>query len=323
MAAKTPVTTGKDGQAQQSKATAARKKPATPRATIKPKTPQLAAPAEPVVPAAPLSPEDELIAVMDPRHVEFVEHYLVDHNATKAYLAAFNPELAENVARSAASRLLTTVNVKKLLCVRVKALFERTEDLQDRMLAQQFAIAFADPNELVEHRREACRYCYGEGHRYQRKTSEQDKRKQDWAKAVDEAIEEGEPPPEWDEEGGIGYDPRKRPHEDCPECFGDGDPRIVMKDTRDLSPGARALYAGAEYTKEGPKINPHSQEKARDVLLKILKLFDDKAEIIVGVIPQEKLDDMYARAMANAEAGRARTQGRSRLPSATNGEIAS
>lgn len=224
--------------------------------------------------------------------------------------------MRENVAGSAASRLLGTVNVQKLLSARVKAMFDRSEDLQDRMLAQQFALAFADPNELVEHRREPCRYCHGTGHLYQFKPSEYAEHEDKWQQVVRDAVAADKEPPEFEPKGGVGYDPRKPPHDDCPECYGEGVPRIVMKDTRNLSPGAKALYASAKYGKDGLEILTHSQEKAREVLLKILKLYDDKTELVLGVVPQERLDAMYADAMAEALKGRERTQGRTRSAAA-------
>lgn len=298
------------------KPAAAKKAGTKPKAGTAPKaTTKRKAPAKTVEPkSAPepieLTPEEQLIASMDPRHVEFVEQYILNLNGTRAYKAAFAEDMSDSVAGACASRLLGTAKVQKLLACRVKAMFERTEGLQDRMLAQQFALAFADPNELVEHRRECCRYCYGINHEYQLKPSEQDQRRIEWQKEVREALAAKEEPPEWDELGGVGFDPRKEPVESCPECYGEGVPRIVMKDTRDLSPAAKALYAGAKWGKDGMEMLMHSQEKARDVLLKILKLYDDKAEVILGVVPQEKLDDLYAEALANAMAGRERTLGR-------------
>lgn len=312
MAAKKPATKGPDAQAAKPKPRAARKA-AAPKPKTKVKPPVTAAP-EPA--PVELSPLDQLLAQMDPRHVEFVEHYLAELNATKAYKKAFDPLMRENVAGSAASRLLGTVNVRKLLSARVKAMFDRSEDLQDRMLAQQFALAFADPNELVEHRREPCRYCHGAGHLYQFKPSEYAEHQDRWEQAVIDAVAAKRDVPEFDPKGGVGYDPRKPPHDDCPECYGEGVPRIVMKDTRNLSPGALALYASAKYGKDGLEIQTHSQEKAREVLLKILKLYDDKAELVLGVVPQEKLDAMYADAMAEALKGRERTQGRTRSSAA-------
>lgn len=278
-----------------------------------------AAPApEPVVaeqPAAPLSPEDELLASMDPRHVEFVEHYLIELNGGKAYKIAFDPNMRDSVARACASRLLTTANVRRLMSVRVKSMFERTEGLQDQMLEQLFAIAFCDPNELSELRREACRYCHGEDHEYQYKPSEWRRIDEQWRKDVKEALEANLDPPEPPHpRGGVGFDPRLAPHEDCPECYGEGIEREVFKDTRHLPAAARALYAGVKRTKDGLEVMVHSQEKAREALHKYLKLYDDRAEVILGVIPTEKLDDLYARAMESARKGREATKGRQGKP---------
>lgn len=313
MAAKTPAkpatkASTKAKTATALKATAPRGK-TSPRKSAKPKQ---AKPEPPVIePSKPeLSPEDELLASMDPRHVLFVEHYLIELNATRAYKAAFDPAMRENVAGACASRLLGTANVRKLLACRVKAMFDRSESLQDRMLAQQFAVAFADPNELVEHRREACRFCHGLDHKYQFTPRGLEDQMVKWKQEVREALNAKEDPPEWDELGGTGFDPRREPHEDCPECFGEGVARVVMKDTRDLSPAAKALYASAKHGKDGIEIVMHSQEKARDVLLKILKLYDDKAEVILGVVPQEKLDELYASAFEQAMKGREKVQGR-------------
>jgi phage terminase small subunit len=309
MAAKKPATKGPDAQAAKPKPRAARK--AAPKKPVKP--PVTAAP-EPA--PVELSPLDQLLAQMDPRHVEFVEHYLVELNATKAYKKAFDPLMRENVAGSAASRLLGTVNVQKLLSARVKAMFDRTECLQDRLLEQLFSVAFVDANEISELRREACRYCHGDGHLYQFKPSEYDKYEREWQQAVRDAVAAKQDEPEFDPKGGIGYDPRKAPHEDCPECFGEGVEREVFKDTRHLSAAAKAMYGGVKRTKDGLEIIQHSQEKAREILLKILKMYDDKAELVLGVVPQEKLDAMYAAAMEEAQKGRQRTQGRTRTPSA-------
>lgn len=310
MAANTPAKPVKAGKGTTKAKPATAPKPKPKQAARK--NPEPKAQPIPQVAAQPeLSVEDQLIAEMDPCHVSFVEHYLADLNGTQAYkLAVDTPGMSDSVAASAASRLLRTVKVQKLLATRVKAMFDRTEGLQDRMLAQQFALAFADPNELVEHRRDACRHCHGINHKYQFTPVGLEKRQEEWERAVREAVAQEQEPPAWDELGGIGFDPRKEPHADCPECFGEGVPRVVMKDTRNLSPAAKALYAGAKHGKDGIEILTHSQEKARDVLLKILKLYDDKAEVILGVVPTERLDELYAAAMENAIRGREKTKGR-------------
>ncbi|MFD2298472.1 hypothetical protein ACFSPA_06785 [Paracidovorax citrulli] len=39
----------------------------------------------------------------------------------------------------------------------------------------------------------------------------------------------------------MGYDARKPPNQECPECFGAGQSRTVLKDTRQMSPGAPTM----------------------------------------------------------------------------------
>ena len=298
MAAKTPAKPAKAKAAPAKKA--ATKKPATKKPAAKAKTPAPAA--EPVV---ELSPEDQLIASLDPRHVAFVEQYLITMNGTKAYKLAFEaPDMTDHVAGAAASRLLGKVSVARLLSLRVKAMFERTEGLQDRILQTLFNVAYLDRNELMEMRRESCRYCHGDNHEYQRTPSEMDRHQAEWEKEYKAAQAAGEEPPAFDPQGGIGFDPRKEPHPDCPECFGDGREREVFKDSRTLSPAARISYLGIERTKDGLKMQTRDPEKALDTLMKYLKMYDDKTEVILGVVPQEKLDAMYAQAMESAERGR-------------------
>lgn len=67
--------------------------------------------------------------------------------------------------------------------------------------------------------------------------------------AKDSTAEFGYEP--FDQQGGLGYDARKGPNRDCQECFGEGIGTAHFKDTRDLSPAARSLYAGVKQTKDG------------------------------------------------------------------------
>lgn len=56
------------------------------------------------------------------------------------------------------------------------------------------------PREIVEVRVGCCRHCYGEGHKYQRTLSELNHDREKW-------LDEGKPLEEFDEQGGIGFDP--------------------------------------------------------------------------------------------------------------------
>lgn len=284
------------------------KRPPRSKATAKEEAPA------PVVLDPKLSAEDELVSGMDPQHVQFVDEYLRTYNQTKAYMAVYNVQSAGGACASA-HRLLNSAKVRALMALRIKVLFEKSEDLQTRVLEQLVAVAFADPNELMEMRRECCRFCYGEDHLYQYKPGEWRNRQRKWEEDLRKALErnsdasDADLPPEPDPEGGTGYDPRKEPVESCPECYGEGIEREVFKDTRNLSPSAQALYAGVKRTKEGLELLVHNQERARETLMKILRLYDERQETVVNLVSAAELDALYERSMKQAEANRAKFTG--------------
>lgn len=79
----------------------------------------------------------------------FCEEYLVDLNATRAYMAAYPSVKKEATAASAAARMLRNVKVKEYLSERKKAQQERVEIRQDDVLRELASIAFVDVTEIV------------------------------------------------------------------------------------------------------------------------------------------------------------------------------
>lgn len=62
----------------------------------------------------------------------FADEYLIDLNATRAYKVAYPSVKNDEVARAAASRLLTNVNVQKYIDSRLKEIHnEKTADAQE------------------------------------------------------------------------------------------------------------------------------------------------------------------------------------------------
>ncbi len=61
----------------------------------------------------------------------FADEYLIDLNATRAYKAAYPGVKKDETAKSAGSRMLANVNVKKYIEERMKDRKERTEITQD------------------------------------------------------------------------------------------------------------------------------------------------------------------------------------------------
>src|ERR1022692_4215591 len=99
-----------------------------------------------------------------------------------------------------------------------------------------------------------------------------------WEVLSQKASAAGTPIAPFDPAGGEGYDVRKPPHHDCPECFGEGVAIPFPKDTRHLSEGARWLFAGVKVTKDGIEIKMHDQMAALLNIAKHLGMFVTKVE---------------------------------------------
>ena len=151
------------------------------------------------------------------RRVEmFVNEYLVDLNGRKAAVRA---GYSAQSARQTASELLATLPVQEAVAKAMEARSARTRITVDKVLERWWAIATADPNELIELRRTCCRYCYGKGHCYQwtpRELAEalaQFERDKMFAEAKGVTFSAT-----FDAAGGVGYDQRQDPISACPEC---------------------------------------------------------------------------------------------------------
>lgn len=215
------------------------------------------------------------------RRQRFVFEYLKDLNGAQAAIRAGYSRVDAN---SEASRLLADPDV----LAAVEALkAERAKELKAEaaeVVRHLVEVAIADPNEIVSHRRGACRHCYGIGFGYQRTPGEMER-----DKAAHEAGEQERQRKtghagqdytyrEFDEAGGVGFDPRKAPVEECPECFGEGTSYTHIADTRDLSGPARRLFAGVKQTKDGLQVILRDQDKAIEMIGRHLAMFKDKVE---------------------------------------------
>jgi phage terminase small subunit len=213
---------------------------------------------------------------LTPKQQRFVDEYLVDLNATQAAIrAGYNAKTAQVQS----SRLLSNVMVGAAISAAQAARSERTQVTADEVLKRLWSMATADANELVEFRRRCCRHCYGEGFGYQLTEREMDQRRSD-AEVAWNARKNKKPTDIFtlDELGGTGFDARKSPNPDCPECFGDGIGASHFKDTRALSPAARQLYAGVKQTKEGIEVKLHDQLNALVNVGKHLGMFTERVE---------------------------------------------
>ena len=223
----------------------------------------------------------------DQQH-RFIDEYLIDCNGTHAAIRA---GYAKHSAQAVSSRLLSNAKVADELARRQKKLSEDAQITQKMVLERYWAIATANPNELTQYRRDNCRHCWGEGHAYQWTLPEYE------AACEKAAADDVAAPPCI---GGTDFDFTRPPHPDCPECKGEGRGAMHVADTRKLSDGALALYAGVKVGKDGLEIKVHDQLAALNAVGRHLGFFNDKLEVAVGEFDTAKLADTFGEAMAKS-----------------------
>lgn len=220
-------------------------------------------------------------ASRDLRLERFVAEYLIDFNGRRAAVAA---GYSADTARVIAYQLLQQADVQALIQARQAVLVEKLEGTQELVIANLLGIIAADPRDITGHHMVCCRYCWGKGFKYQMRAHEREEAREIWLK--DELAKQVLNPPgqptKFNEQGGIGFTRRNDPNPNCPACDGEGESHIVFKDTRDLSPAAKLLYAGVEQTQHGLKIRTNSQTDAVINLGKHLGMFGNKKVELSG-----------------------------------------
>lgn len=213
---------------------------------------------------------------LTPKQQLFVKEYLVDLNATQAAIRA---GYSKKTANEQGARLLANVSIQEALQEAMSKRAEKVEITAEQVLQRWIDIAYADPNEIVHFRRVCCRYCFGIDHQYQwidraeyentiaaiTTEAKKSKKKQDVQLPNDD--------------GGYGFDPLLRPHPKCPNCHGEGHGQMHINDTRDLSPQAKALFAGIKSTAAGIEVKFRDQDKALENIARHLGMFKDRLEI--------------------------------------------
>jgi phage terminase small subunit len=203
----------------------------------------------------------------------FASQYTVDFNGKAAAIRA---GYAESSAAAQASKLLAREDVQELVRQKMAQLEKKTEIKAADVLQQAMGIVTADVNDLVEFRRRCCRHCYGIDHGYQRTVPEMSAAKRQHLRDVAACRNQLQRDAlgDFDEQGGIGYDARKPPHPDCTSCWGDGIGDAFYKPTANLSPAARALYAGVKQTKDGYQMLLVDKNPSLDKLFRHFGLYE-------------------------------------------------
>ncbi len=255
----------------------------------------------------PLSAKEEL----------FVAEYMKDFNGTRAYRVV-NPASSARAANANAVRLIARDSVTAAIAAAKENRVQRLGFDADRIAQEVYHIATADARELVDFVVSCCHHCHGPDFKYLFTPAELDRAKtrhehnENQAEAVAAMKKKPYVRQKFDPKGGVGYDARKPPNPDCPECFGRGKGEVILKDTRSLSPAGVSIFAGAEWGKDGPKVNMHSKTAALDMSAKHIGFYEaDNAQQAVTFANAGLLDAIYAKKMQDRAAREARTKGRS------------
>ena len=216
-----------------------------------------------VRPAA-ASTTDQTETKLTPKQERFVQEYLVDLNALQAAIRA---GYSKDTAGAIGHENLKKPEIQAAIAKARQEQQERTQITADSVVKEVALIAFADPRDLVQHIVGSCRHCHGEGFKWQRTVSEMNHDREQW-------INKGKELSEFDEKGGIGFNPHMDPNPVCPECVGRGQGRTFISDTRNLSPAAAALFAGVKETKYGLEVQMHSKLDAIEKLAKHLGIYE-------------------------------------------------
>lgn len=216
---------------------------------------------------------DDYTLVTIEENVRFADLYAATRYGAYAYRMVFDPHSKRTtpVHAKRADELLDLPETKTLVQDAVKRAVERNQTTLQECLAQWLTIATADPDELIGLRVGCCRYCWGDAHRYQWT----DREYEEAVARVDALNRKGATEDYPECAGGVGYRKDREPNPDCPECCGEGEERVVARDTSQLSPAARMLYGGVKQTRNGIEIVLYDRVKALENVTRMLGGFTD------------------------------------------------
>lgn len=190
---------------------------------------------------------------MNIREQRFIVEYVKDENGTRAAQAAGYAVDNPKAAAVQANRLLNRDNIRQAIEEHKRDIAEIAGISKAAVVKKLWQIANADPNELIQVRRNNCRHCWGLNHNYQWIATE-------YAKECEKAVILQIEPPGF--AGGFDFDANREPNSDCPVCSGNGEEIVHVADTRKLTGTAKLLYAGVKKTKDGIQILTRDQDAA-------------------------------------------------------------
>ncbi len=218
---------------------------------------------------------------MSANMLKFIDALMLDpeRNQRRAHVSAYGKKKGDSNA-SAASQLMKDPRVRaeiKLRQAEAVVEVERANGVTPaKILLELSEVIKADPRELMEYHRGACRYCHGAGFLYHR-TPAEFRRDLELYKAHDLTRKGGPVDPlslAFDVQGGVGFNPTVEPHPDCPECFGRGEGYTHIRDTRKLSSAAARLFVGVKQTDTGLEVKTRAVDKSIELFMRHAGMLD-------------------------------------------------
>lgn len=228
------------------------------------------------------------------KQIRFCEEYASHGDGARAYRAAYSTRpdsKPENLSRSAAKLLADPDITAEIDRLRDQAAIAPGGAVYDAAWCRDrwARIAQADPRELIGLRVGACRYCWGEKHRYHWRAREYDE-----ALAAAEKLARRDPDtPLPDPGGGLDFNATRDPHPDCPECHGEGLERPVPRDTNKLTPDALLLYGGVKVKRDGYEVLIADRTKALENVTRMAGGYKDNVRLdgsLTGMLAVAKIE---------------------------------
>ncbi len=215
------------------------------------------------------------------KHLAFIDYLRADpkRDQSAAYSRVYNTKKGSGSAKTGGCELMKDPRIKARIYELDQEALKAAGMTPTKLLSELNSVITADPRELMEYYRGACRYCHGYLFDYQRTPAEY-RRDMEAYLLNDQARKGGPQDPlglQFPLRGGVGFNPTLAPHPDCPECFGHGEGYTHVKDTRDLSPGAARLFAGIKQTKDGLEVKTRATDKSVELYMRHLGMLDGKS----------------------------------------------
>lgn len=212
--------------------------------------------------------------VLSPVEQRAVEEYLIDLDPVAAAArAGLTVNARQFFARPKVQRAVTLARSRRLT---------RMEIYGDDIVRRWDALARADPREIAEVRRVNCRNCHGEAHEHQYNDVEYRHAIRNYNRETEHlrAVDPDAVVPEFDPRGGPGFRQYAAPHPDCPVCDGQGELRVVIKDSSTYSPSALLLMDGVTVSSTGQvQVKLRDRSWAEQQLARFAGVFNDRRPI--------------------------------------------